>query len=107
MRLSLSLSLSLLRGVSRNTGIRSSMKLSVRAVTVVGMPTASGMARAIGTSSGSKIGVGVSGWAGLRSFAWSQSSQRRISFDRSVTNSEKAHQVGGFGEPPKVSRSAA
>jgi hypothetical protein len=82
------------------------MKLSVRAVTVVGIWTAIGIAAAIGIVSGSKIGVGVVGWAGLRRVVWSQSVQREISFDKSVTISENAHQVGGLGDPPNVKRSA-
>ena len=92
--------------VSRKVVIRSSMNPSVRAVPATGTRTAVSQALAIGTSAGSGVGIGVTGWAGLRRVSAFHSLQSDISFARSVTISEKRHQVGGFGEPPKVSLSA-
>ena len=67
-------------------------------ITAIALPTANGI------PGGSLIGSGDSGWAGLLSSAGSHSAHWAISFARSVTNSENMHQVGGFGDPPKVSR---
>ena len=40
----------------------------------------------------------------LRATVGFQSAHLSISFARSVTSSDTAHQVGGFGAPPNVSR---
>jgi hypothetical protein len=80
------------------------MKPSTRLVAVVGTWTAMGRALAIATSGISRIGVGVTGWPGLRSLSESQSLHWLISLARSVTILEKLHQVGGLGESPKVRR---
>ena len=71
------------------------MKLLVLAVVVVGTCTAIGITFTIGISLGSMMGRSVLGCAGLHSFVWSHSLQSRISFDRSVTISKKAHHIGG------------
>jgi hypothetical protein len=86
---------------SRNTLMRSSMKPSTRLVAVVGIWTAMGRALATGTLGRSQIGVGLTNWSGLRSFAGSQSLHWLISLARSVTILEKLHQVGGLGEPQR------
>jgi hypothetical protein len=79
------------------------MKLSILPVMVVGTTTAIGCASDIGWLSGSLTGAGVIGCAGPLRVLGSQSWQRGVSLERSVTISEKAHQVGGFGDLPKVS----
>jgi hypothetical protein len=81
------------------------MKLSVLPVTVVGTSTAICLAVVSGSEAGRSIRMGVIGWAGLLRVSGSQLSQSGISLERLVTISEKAHQVGGFGDPPNVSRS--
>jgi hypothetical protein len=81
------------------------MKLSILPVTVVGMETANLRPLAKGRSVSKSFGVGVLGCPGLQRSKGSQS-QRGISFERSVTISEKLHQVGGFGDLPKKSRKA-
>jgi hypothetical protein len=90
--------------VERVTVIRLSVNPSVRAVLPTGTRTAVSHAVPIGTSLGSMIGMGVTGWAGLGRTSESHSSHSEISFARLVTISEKRHQVGVLGDPPKVSR---
>jgi hypothetical protein len=93
-------------GVSRKVRTRSSMKLSTREVDETGIPTARGLARTKGTLSLSTSGLGVDPWAGLQRVAASQPEQSMSLLERSVTISEKEHQVGGFGDPPNVRRRA-
>jgi hypothetical protein len=75
------------------------MKLSVRAVTVVGMVTARDRPQVKGILLSSTFGTGVVGCPRLQSVVESQSSHSGISFERSVTISEKLH-MGGLGDPP-------
>merc|ERR1712115_59030 len=83
----------------------SSMKSSDRAVCQMGIPTAVSLALTNATVAGSNLGGGVEGWSGLLKSPGSQE-ERESSFERSVTISDKAHQVGGLGAPPKERRSA-
>lgn len=96
-------SLSGFLGVSKNMRMRPSMKLSVQPVRIVGMIAAIGLARAMDLDGGSSIGVGVMGCAGLWRVKGSQLTHSGILLERAVTISEKAHHVGGLGDPPKVS----
>lgn len=89
---------------SRNTLMRSSMKkLSVQAITMVGISTVSSLTLAATAPFCLVSGVAVLQSSGPWSFVGSHSLHREISFDRSVIILENAHHVDGFRDPPKVS----
>ena len=69
-----------------------------------GTNTAISFPIAIGMSTESLMGVGVSGCAGLLSSSGFHSVHWAISFAKSVTSSENMVHVGGFGDPPYVDR---
>ncbi len=82
------------------------MNPSTRAVEESGTLKAVSLAGAKQGGSYRIVGMGVVGWSGLFSVDASHSVHRSNSFARSVTVSENRHQVGGFGDPPKVRRRA-
>jgi hypothetical protein len=84
----------------------SSMKQSERPVAVTGIWTAIGRPLAIAMVRSRKTGAGAVCCIGLLVTDGSQDLHNGISLLRNVTISEKAHHVGGFGDPPNVSRSA-
>jgi hypothetical protein len=86
--------------------MRSSMNPSTQDDWVVGVWTAVGLAIPSGWSLLVEIGVGVMGCTRFWSSRESQSSQAEISLARSVTISEKRHQVSKSGDPPNVSGKA-
>ena len=85
----------------------SSTNTSTRPVVMEGTRTAMGRDWVKGTLGSTRLGGGVA--CGGIMLLWvvvgSHSEHHAISFARSVTSSDTAHHVGGFGEPPNVSRS--
>ena len=63
-----------------------------------------GRAHVNGTLESTRLGEGVvPGIILLWMALWSHAEHHAISLAKSVTSSQIAHHVGGFGEPPKVS----
>jgi len=83
------------------TLMMSSMKQSARHFAVVGIATDSFLAAPIGMDRSLYLASGGDGCIGLKVLLRSQFWHRGISLLKSVIISDSAHQVVGFGDPPK------
>jgi hypothetical protein len=91
-------------GKSGNTWVTSSTNTSARPSVTDGRLTAMGRACANGTEGLIRLGAFIVDIMVQRVVSGFQSEHQINSFAKSLTISEIAHQVGGFGDPPKVSR---